>query len=81
MKEREDFDKEGIPNTEDLDDDNDGVRDEWDEDDDNDGIIDSTARDFDFKSPSDTDRISSLSQRFFVRAGYFLGQMIVILLL
>ena len=48
VKEREDFDKDGIPNTEDLDDDNDGERDEWDDDDDNDGIIDSTDRDYDF---------------------------------
>ena len=86
VKEQEDFDKDGIPNTEDPDTDNDGVRDEWDDDDDNDGIIDSTDRDFDFnyilpKSSSNTDNISSSSRRFFVRAGYFLGQLIVILLL
>ncbi len=72
VKEREDFDKGGIPNTEDLDDDNDRLRDEWDDDDDNDGIIDSTDRDCDNfnyilpKSPSHS--ISSSSQRFFVRA-------------
>ena len=67
VKEREDFDKGGIPNTEDLDDDNDGLRDEWDDDDDNDGIIDSTDRDCDNfnyilpKSSSDTESISSSS--------------------
>ena len=79
VKEQEDFDKDGIPNTEDLDDDNDGVRDEWDDDDD--GIVDSKDRDFDFnyilpKLPSDS--ISSSSQSFFVRAGYFLVQLIVL---
>ena len=34
VKEREDFDKDGIPNTEDLDNYNNGMRDEWDDDDD-----------------------------------------------
>ena len=86
VKEQDDFDKDGISNTEDPNDDNYGVRDEWDDDDDNDGIIDSTDRDFDFnyilpKSSADTGNISSKSQRFFVCAGYFLGQIIVILLL
>ena len=84
VKEQEDFDKDGIPKTEDPDDDNDGVHDEWDDDDDNDGIIDSTDRDFDFNyilPKSSSNNISSKSQRFFVCAGYFLGQIIVILLL
>ena len=48
VKEQDNFDKDGILNTEVLDDDNDGVRDEWDDDDDNDGIIDSIDRDYDF---------------------------------
>ena len=78
------FRQRRIPNTENPDDDNDGVRDEWDDDDNNDGVINSTDRDYDFNyilQKSSSDNISSSSQRFFVRAGYFLGQMIVILLL
>ena len=86
----EDFDNDGIPNSVDLDDDNDGLYDDNDDDDDNDGLLDSMDwkhdgwdnRNFNFIPPkSSSDKISSSSQRFFVCAGYFLSQMLVILLL
>ena len=44
---QEDFDGDGVPNSEDDDDDNDGIDDDEDEDDDNDGIVDSVDQDDD----------------------------------